>query len=308
MAKKIFWTILILLFLSVSVLGVFVKLSFFGGLKNHDGRTNFLVLGIRGFESADGDLTDTIIFLSLDKKSTKAVLLSIPRDLWVESLQAKVNTAYHYGGFDLAKKTISEILGQPVDYMLVVNFESFGKMIDVLGGVTVDVQRAFDDYRYPIAGKENDLCDGDKELKCRYEHIHFDVGPQQMDGTTALKYIRSRNAEGEEGTDFSRSARQQQLLLGLKQKILTPEVYLNFPKMYQLFEVFQEYLTVDINRWEYGNLALLLKQIAWNQVKVAALDGDLLANPQNHSSKQWVLLPKTGNWAEIQKYVQGLLD
>jgi len=53
---------------------------------------------------------------------------------------------------------------------------------------------------------------------------------------------------------------------------------------------------------------LLLKQIAWNQVKVAALDGDLLANPQNHSSKQWVLLPKTGNWAEIQKYVQGLLD
>lgn len=291
------------------MLGVFIKITYFGSsLKNREGRTNFLLLGIRGFESYDADLTDTIIFASLDKKTKKAVLLSIPRDLWIENLQAKINTAYHYGGFDLAKKTVSEILDSPIDYMVVVNFEAFGRMIDVLGGVTVNVQRSFDDYRYPIVGKENDLCDGDKEFKCRYEHLHFDAGEQKMDGATALKYIRSRNAQGEEGTDFARSVRQQQLLLSLKQEILTPEIYLNPGKIYQLFKVSQEYLTVDINRYEYGSLALLLGRIGWNQIKVAALNGDLLINPQSHPSGQWVLVPKSGNWGEVQKYVQELLD
>ena len=229
MSKKkiIFLALLILLFLGSFVFGFFLKNNYFVGLKNQNSRTNFLALGIRGYDANDSDLTDTIIFASLDKKTKKATLISIPRDLWVNDLQAKVNAAYHYGGFDLAKKTFAEILDQKIDYMVVVNFESFGKIVDVLGGVTVNVQKTFDDYKYPIAGKEDDLCDGDREFKCRYEHLHFDAELQNMDGQTALKYVRSRNAEGEEGTDFSRTARQQQLILGLKQKIMTPEVYLD---------------------------------------------------------------------------------
>ena len=287
--------------------GYFIKKTYFAELKNQEGRINFLILGIRGFETNDADLTDTIIFISLDQKNKKAVLLSVPRDLWIEEIQAKINTAYHYGGFDLAKKTIAEVLGQEIDYMVVVNFESFGEIVNVLDGVMINVQRSFDDFRYPIAGKENDLCDGDKEYKCRYEHLHFDAGSQKMDGKTALKYIRSRNAEGEEGTDFARSARQQQLVLALKQKILTRNVYFNPSKVSRLFKVFQEYLVVDINRFEYGNLALLLARIDWNQMKVAALNGNLLTNPKNHYSKQWVLVPESGNWQGVHEFVSSLL-
>lgn len=287
--------------------GYFIKKTYFAELKNQEGRINFLILGIRGFETNDADLTDTIIFISLDQKNKKAVLLSVPRDLWIEEIQAKINTAYHYGGFDLAKKTIAEVLGQEIDYMVVVNFESFGEIVNVLDGVMINVQRSFTDSRYPIAGKENDLCDGDKEFKCRYESIHFEAGEQQMNGETALKYIRSRNAEGEEGTDFARSARQQQLVLALKQKILTRNVYFNPSKVSRLFKVFQEYLVVDINRFEYGNLALLLARIDWNQMKVAALNGNLLTNPKNHYSKQWVLVPKSGDWQGVQAFIGELL-
>lgn len=264
-------------------------------------------MGIRGFETNDADLTDTIVFVSLDQKSKKATLLSVPRDLWIPEIQAKINTAYHYGGFDLAKETVSEVLGQEVDYLVVVNFESLGEIVDVLGGVTVDVQRSFTDSRYPVAGKENDLCDGDKEFKCRYETIHFEAGEQQMNGETALKYIRSRNAEGEEGTDFARSARQQQLVMALKQKALTRSVYLNPRKVSRLFRVFQEYLVVDINRFEYGNLTLLLTRIDWNQIKAASLNGNLLTNPKNHYSKQWVLVPQSGDWQGIHEFVDSLL-
>lgn len=287
--------------------GSYAKKTYFGELKNSSGRTNFLVLGIRGFETNDADLTDTIFFASLDKESKQMLLLSIPRDLWVSEIQAKINTAYHYGGFDLAKETVSKVLGQPIDYMVVINFESFGKIIDILGGVTVNVQRAFDDLKYPIAGKENDLCNGDEEFKCRYEYLHFDAGLQKMDGQTALKYIRSRNAEGEEGTDFARSARQQQLLLALKQKIFTPEVYLQPNKILGLFRVFQEHLTVDVNQEEYGKLLLLLAKINWKQMRMEALNGNLLVSPKNHYSKQWVLVPKSGNWQEVQDFVSRLL-
>ena len=298
---------MILLFSISFLFGYFIKKTYFAELKNQEGRINFLILGIRGFETNDADLTDTIIFISLDQKNKKAVLLSVPRDLWIEEIQAKINTAYHYGGFDLAKKTIAEVLGQEIDYMVVVNFESFGEIVNVLDGVMINVQRSFDDFRYPIAGKENDLCDGDKEYKCRYEHLHFDAGSQKMDGKTALKYIRSRNAEGEEGTDFARTARQQQLVLALKQKILTRNVYFNPSKVSRLFKVFQEYLVVDINRFEYGNLALLLARIDWNQMKVAALNGNLLLNPKSHYSKQWVLVPKSGDWQEVQAFIGELL-
>ena len=298
---------MILLFSISFLFGYFIKKTYFAELKNQEGRINFLILGIRGFETNDADLTDTIIFISLDQKNKKAVLLSVPRDLWIEEIQAKINTAYHYGGFDLAKKTIAEVLGQEIDYMVVVNFESFGEIDNVLDGVMINVQRSFDDFRYPIAGKENDLCDGDKEYKCRYEHLHFDAGSQKMDGKTALKYIRSRNAEGEEGTDFARTARQQQLVLALKQKILTRNVYFNPSKVSRLFKVFQEYLVVDINRFEYGNLALLLARIDWNQMKVAALNGNLLLNPKSHYSKQWVLVPKSGDWQEVQAFIGELL-
>ena len=298
---------MILLFSISFLFGYFIKKTYFAELKNQEGRINFLILGIRGFETNDADLTDTIIFISLDQKNKKAVLLSVPRDLWIEEIQAKINTAYHYGGFDLAKKTIAEVLGQEIDYMVVVNFESFGEIVNVLDGVMINVQRSFDDFRYPIAGKENDLCDGDKEYKCRYEHLHFDAGSQKMDGKTALKYIRSRNAEGEEGTDFARTARQQQLVLALKQKILTRNVYFNPSKVSRLFKVFQEYLVVDINRFEYGNLALLLARIDWNQMKVAALNGNLLTNPKNHYSKQWVLVPESGNWQGVHEFVSSLL-
>jgi len=305
--KTVFGASLILLFSISFLFGYFIKKTYFAELKNQEGRINFLILGIRGFETNDADLTDTIIFISLDQKNKKAVLLSVPRDLWIEEIQAKINTAYHYGGFDLAKKTIAEVLGQEIDYMVVVNFESFGEIVNVLDGVMINVQRSFDDFRYPIAGKENDLCDGDKEYKCRYEHLHFDAGSQKMDGKTALKYIRSRNAEGEEGTDFARTARQQQLVLALKQKILTRNVYFNPSKVSRLFKVFQEYLVVDINRFEYGNLALLLARIDWNQMKVAALNGNLLLNPKSHYSKQWVLVPKSGDWQEVQAFIGELL-
>lgn len=304
MSKKIIFVVfLILLFLGSFWLGYKVKSEFFLPLSSGQSQTlNLLLLGENGAGGSGADLTDTIIFASLNGQTKKAVFVSIPRDLWIKEIQAKINTVYHYGGNDLAKKTIEEILGQKIDYVLVVNFDSFEKLIDLLGGIEVDVKNSFDDYKYPIAGREDDLCDGDKELKCRYEHLHFDVGRQFMDGKTALKFVRSRNAAGDEGTDFARSARQQQVMKAVEEKIHKswPEVAKKAPDYYQFLKTSMK---IDFPINQTGSLVILLTKLNWGNLNYVSINGNLLFNPRVHSSKQWVLLPKSGDFGEIQKFV-----
>ncbi len=287
--------------------GNYIRKNFFNEIPSQNGKINFLLLGVNGSDTSDSDLTDTMIFSSISPRTGKVVLLSIPRDIWIKEIQAKINTAYHYGGFDLAKKTVSEVLGQKIHYILVLDFNGFEKAIDILGGIEVEVERSFDDYKYPIPGKEKDLCEGDKELKCRYEHIHFEAGLQKMDGATALKYVRSRNALGDEGTDFARSQRQQKLISAFKNRLASPDFYLSPTKIYRLWQVFQSSVKTDIPGREYGSFLLLGAKMRKNTIVSNAITEDLLVHPKTHYSKQWVLLPKSGDWQGIQQFVTDLL-
>lgn len=275
------------------------------------GRTNLLLLGMTGEEQAGGDLTDTIIFVSVENQTGKTLAVSLPRDIWIAPIRAKLNSAYHYGGLDLAKATVSEILNQPVDYAIVIDSNLFIKIIEVLGGVKVEVEREFDDYQYPIPGKENDDCGGDPEYRCRYEHLNFDAGWQLMDGERALKYIRSRYAEGEEGTDFARSRRQQRLLLAVKNKLLTPSVLVNPRRLIQLFEVVTESIKTDLPREKYSDFIKLALKLRSKNLRVEVLGEDYLTTPLTSKEKydnHWVLVPKTGDWNTVQEYVKKLLS
>src|SRR3989344_7580793 len=130
--------------------------------KTEDG-VNVLFLGIGGGKHDGPLLTDTIIYTSIDPKLQKITLISIPRDLWLPDLKAKINTAYAYGeerkkggGLLLTKAAVGKILGQPVDYVLRIDFNGFVKAIDMVSGVDVNIEREFEDLEYPIAGKETD--------------------------------------------------------------------------------------------------------------------------------------------------------
>ncbi|MGB9707059.1 MAG: LCP family protein [Microgenomates group bacterium] len=297
-------TILITLVGGIVVLGIF----FYFWQKIPSKQVNFLILGIAGENHAGKDLTDTIIFLSLNPQTKKATILSIPRDIWIIKWRAKLNSIYHYKGLEETKKTVEEILGQRVDYGVIIDFELFKKIIDTLGGITVEVERSFDDYKYPIPGKENDLCGGDPEYKCRYEHIHFEAGKQFMDGQTALKFVRSRNAQGEEGTDFARAARQQKVIIAIKNKILSPEFFLSPGKPLQLIKLITLNIQTDVQKEKYWQLAKTGLKI--KTIKTFSLNDNFLINPpiSKEYDNQWVLVPKTGDWKEIKKYVELLIS
>ncbi|MEK7166202.1 MAG: LCP family protein, partial [Patescibacteria group bacterium] len=170
------------------------------GLKGIKERTNILLLGVGGNTHEGGDLTDTIMVLSVDKKGNDSVLLSIPRDIWAADLKAKINSAYANGeakkpggGLTLSKATVEQIIGLPLQYGLLVDFNGFKSIIDAVGGIETWVADSFTDSKYPIAGKETADCAGDPEYSCRYETVSFTQGSEHMDGDLALKYVRSRH-------------------------------------------------------------------------------------------------------------------
>ena len=210
-------------------------------VKSIDGVTNVLIMGKGGAGHEAPDLTDTMIFVSIPEKDADVTLISLPRDIWIPELRAKINSAYYWGnqkasggGLILAKSVVEEVVGKPIQYAVVIDFSEFKKIIDILGGVNVNVEHSLVDNKYPIAGKEDDPCGGDPELKCRYETVEFREGLQRMDGETALKFARSRNAEGDEGTDFARAARQQKVIEALKDRILFLRLKRQLPRLLKL--------------------------------------------------------------------------
>lgn len=283
---------------------------------DHAGRVNFLVMGIGGGNHEGADLTDSIFFVSIDKTLGDTALISIPRDLWVYSLRAKINTAYHYGnqkqtngGFILAKSAISEVLNQPVDYVVIIDFSGFEKLIDRLGGIDVKVARTLDDYQFPITGKEDDLCGGDPEYKCRYEHLHVESGVVHMDGALALKYVRSRHAEGEEGTDYDRSRRQQEVILAIRNKVFSTKTLFNFKTMSQIFSNLSSSIITDIPQELYLSLFNLGLKVSHSQIRTTAIGESLVSNPPVSANfdYQWVLIPKDNNYSSLASYVKDFL-
>lgn len=145
-------------------------------LKKENGRVNVLLLGIAGGNHDGPNLTDTIIVSSYDINLHQVALISVPRDLWIDKNQAKVNTLYALGlekgdGLGFAKKEIGAILGLDIPYAVRMDFSGFEKAIDVVGGVDVNVAKSFDDYAYPLEGHEDDLCG--------YQEKEVDINDEQ---------------------------------------------------------------------------------------------------------------------------------
>lgn len=287
-------------------------------LSHSNGRTNLLLLGIKGENKTDvADLADTIILASYHHPSKQITTISIPRDLWVDSLKTKINAVYHYGqlkeppaGINLVQASIQETLGLPVHYTAVINFNSFIEIVDLFNGVEINVETSFTDTLFPIPGKENSY-----PIESRYETISFDQGQQTMDGATALKFVRSRQAEGEEGTDFGRNRRQQLLIKALRQKLLSSDIIFNQEARSKLLGIIQKNLITNITINEYPSLTRLLIDSRKNPFKSISLsaknqDGQIaiLENPPRHLYKnQWVLIAKDGNWPALKQYIQNNL-
>lgn len=295
-----------------------LKVLFSGDiLKTFDNQVNILILGIAGGEYDGPNLSDSIITANYNFKTNQLTTISLPRDIWSATLKDKINSAYAYGeakqiggGFKLAKAEIGSVVNLPIQYTILIDFDEFQKVIDDLNGLDIDVENSFVDKEYPIAGREDDLCGGaDPDYSCRYETVSFKKGLQHMNGEIALKYVRSRHAVGQEGTDFARNKRQQRVIESIKNKLFIEVKKHDLKKLTQLYQSIDKLLKRDISNQQ---LAIIAKNILFSRgykQTAAALSEDLFYVPQySKYNGHYVLMPLNDNFSLIHDFVKCSLN
>lgn len=320
------------------------KYAFSGtsSLQSTEDRVNFLLLGNAGGTHDGPYLTDSIIIASYHLKSHKVTLISVPRDLYLEGAKSKVNAVYEIGqskdedGLKYAQDKIDDILGIPIHYGVRLDFGGFAKAIDLVGGVDIDVPNAFDDYNYPIEGKEDDLCglreeeqdkDGQKikvfvdtsgqvasgsaMFDCRYEHLSFDKGKTHMNGETALKFVRSRMGTNNEGSDFARSRRQQLVIQAFREKALSIETLFNPAKISSLISTFGKSVETNIGTEQLPELYTLVKKVEGVRSLVLGDLGDgksVFIHPPNYEYGSYVLIPPNNDFSSVKDFIKQKLS
>jgi len=327
----------------------------------------FLLLGYGGGRHEGTYLTDSIMVLNFDTKTNKALLISLPRDLWVqvpmkseESFSTKINAVYQmslfpnqYPNIDptyqdeenpskLLAYVVKDVTGLTVDAYVSIDFEGFTQAINTLGGITVNVERSFVDYEYPIEEKMNDLCERDEEFvqiepiinKTMTEEDQeklFAEKPELKEFVTDIKeqpvkafpcrYEELRfekglvEMDGEtalkfarsrhalgDGGDFNRAKRQQQVIDSAKDKVLS----IGFiPKIIPLLNDLEDHIATDL---PLSDIQKLLKESleAGSYTTQSFVLSDTYVADGYSPAGGYILVPKNtaGSWKDIREAIQ----
>jgi LCP family protein required for cell wall assembly len=207
----------------------------------------------------------------LEPDRHRVALLSLPRDLIVEIPgygSARINAASVYGdlnsesggGTELARRTVSNLLDLPIDYVVNVNFEGFVGAVDAIGGVDINVPTELYDPQYPT-------------MDYRYMVVHFLPGLQHMDGATALIYSRVRHMD----SDFQRMQRQQAVIIGLITRLRQENTLSQLQTIAKITGALRGYIQTDLPEDRMVSLAWAFHNIAPESVEHYTLDGSQVA-------------------------------
>ncbi|HEV2339415.1 MAG TPA: LCP family protein [Patescibacteria group bacterium] len=191
-------------------------------------QTNVLLLGSDNDQKFTGNpLTQTMMVVHIDYAKKEVDMFSIPRDLWVkmpdQQIYGKIDQAAEYEGIPSAIKVVEQTFGIPIDHYAWVGLYGFIKSIDTIGGINLQVVHPVLDNAYPT--------DINSSNPYGYQRLDIQPGMQHMTGEEALQYVRSRHEDliG----DFGRTERQRQLLLALKQTLLSsPNLLTDAPRLF----------------------------------------------------------------------------
>lgn len=286
-----------------------------------DGRVNILLLGKGGPGHTAPDLTDTLLLASIDPIAKETALVSVPRDLWVKQPtggQSKINAVYvtaknkvlnsytlkqqtdaikeqaQAAGIKAIEETITSVLGIPIHYYVMVDFEAFRQSIDAVGGIDINVKKQLYDPSVAWENNNNPLIAA--------------VGMQHFDGKKALLYSRSRH--GSARGDFDRTERQREVITALKSRVLSVGTFANPVKLNQLIDAFGNHVSTDFSLNEIMRVYDIAKGV--DNAKIQSIG---LADPPNdyvttdNVNGQSVVRPRAGLfvYTAIQSYIRNQL-
>lgn len=174
---------------------------------------SFLLLGVdQRTKDPDSGVTgrsDTIIVMTANPKTNEMKMVSIPRDTYTEIEgrgMDKINHAHAFGKIPLATAAVENLMDIPIDYVVSINMEGLIRLVDVVGGITVN-----------------------NDLDFSYDGFNFNKGTITLDGKAALAYSRMRK-EDPQG-DFGRQNRQRQVITAITEELISPKTLLNFNEL-----------------------------------------------------------------------------
>ena len=268
-------------------------------------RLNFLILGQGGTGHEGPYLTDTIILISIRPKTGDVVMLSIPRDLAVPvpglGLR-KVNAVNAVGesqeagsGPALAANVIEQTFAVPIAGYVRIDFKGFVELVNILGGVDINVENAFIDPNYP-SGADSVMT------------ISFAAGEQHMDGELVLKYVRSRHGSNGEGSDFARARRQQQVLLALRDKLFRFSTLFSPGKIAAIINSLEKNIETNIPTSQFDDLLLIARRTEGRTIAQRVLDSspEGILRDEIGLDGAYLLVPVDANYGTLARFVQNL--
>lgn len=329
---------------------------------------NFLLLGYGGPGHDGPYLTDSMMVAHVDLTKNTISLISLPRDIFVKiptksgaDFHMKINAVYQSGMFpkdypdintakypdvSLVKHVVQVVTGLPIDNYVTIDFAGFEKGIDVLGGVDVNVMKAFDDYEYPIDGKENELCGKESDfaqiekfLKPGYSQDEMNqLFKDKPDLETFFKNITADpkaafpcryehlhfdagvvHMDGktalkyvrsrhsiQDGTDFGRAARQQQFVKAVKDKVISLGM---LTKISPLLDELQNHIKMDVSIDEMKKfMGEAVDAGKYRTINIRMSNDDYLKDSVS-DTYGYILIPRTGmdNWTGIRTMIQNAI-
>jgi polyisoprenyl-teichoic acid--peptidoglycan teichoic acid transferase len=234
-------------------------------------RVTVLLLGLdyRDWQTGDTPRSDSMILLTVDPLSKTAGMLSIPRDMWTVIPgfdYYKINTAYFLGeryqmpggGPELARQTVENFIGVPIDYYAQIDFNTFAKFIDSMGGLDMKIKKAI---KVDPVGPGNTII--------------LEPGTQTLSGAVALAYARNRYTEYD---DFDRAARQQEVMMAIRNQVVNlnmlPTMVSKAPELYaELSTGIRTNMTLD----QIIRMANLAQQIPVENITKGVIDTHMVS-------------------------------
>jgi len=293
---------------SVSTAG-FPSTALFGPLNGSD-RVNVLMVGYGGAEHEGAYLADSIQILSIDPATDTTTTIPIPRDLWIEGVEAfsqngKVNEVFADGhaqnaadettrlerAAELLAAVLSDVTGLDIHHWLTIDFDGFRDMVDAVGGVTIDNPVAF-----MYTGVEANHLAG------YWDEGPYEAGQIHLNGEEALWYARARYTSAvSESNDFARSVRQARILAALRSKLGDGGIGSIGPGL-GLMDAMEGRVRTDMSAVD---LFLLSSHLASDR-RIELTEGPVLTATTN-TIGQYILIPTgwsgPGDYGELRSYL-----
>lgn len=295
--------------------------------EDENGRSNFLILGTSEDDPGHdgGDLTDSMMIISVDQDEKNAYMISIPRDLYVEYGETcysgnagKINAYFscaNTGTSDadeqdrLAKtqKLVGNIFGIDIQYGAHINQTVIKELVDAIDGIDVDIQGS---------NGAPGILDRNFDWRCNYTCylVKYDNGVHHLDGTHALYLAQARGdtapTYGLSRSNFDREVNQQKIIKAVKEKMASSGTLTNITKVSSIIDAFGNNLRTNVGTDEVRTIMDILNNMDSNEIRSIDLyDSENRMVKTGSVGGASVVLPSAGlyNYSEIQTYVKKYL-